>query len=69
MQDVYIALGSNLCSPIDQLKRAINSINSLKKVKLIAVSRVYKSKPMGPEQPMFFNLVCLVKTSLLPLIC
>ena len=63
----YIGLGSNLGDPVEQLKRALVSIESHAHMVLNASSHFYASSPMGPQdQPDFVNAVCRVKTSLQP---
>ncbi len=64
----YIGLGSNLESPIAQLKSARLAINALDDVKELAFSNLYASSPMGPQdQPDYVNAVMSVATSLSPL--
>jgi 2-amino-4-hydroxy-6-hydroxymethyldihydropteridine diphosphokinase len=65
MNKVFIGLGSNLDDPVAQLKQAIDQLNELENVKLIATSAFYKSKPMGPQdQPDFVNAVVEIETGL-----
>ncbi|OOF65803.1 2-amino-4-hydroxy-6-hydroxymethyldihydropteridine diphosphokinase [Rodentibacter sp. Ppn85] len=65
---VYIALGSNLNTPIAQLNSALNTIENLPQTKLLAVSSFYQSKPLGPQdQPDYVNAVAKIETSLSPL--
>lgn len=64
----YIGLGSNLDGPIGQLQRAIESLRGLPDSRLTAVSRFYRSSPMGPaEQPDYVNAVVMLDTCLTPL--
>lgn len=65
---VYIGLGSNLQSPVDQIKSARISIGALPGVKEIAFSNLYASVPMGPQnQPDYVNAVMAVSTTLSPI--
>ncbi len=67
MHQVYIGLGSNLNHPVEQIKIALQSINSLNGVELIKQSSIYTSKPQGPQdQPDFANAVCKIQTVLTP---
>ncbi|MGR6981544.1 2-amino-4-hydroxy-6-hydroxymethyldihydropteridine diphosphokinase [Testudinibacter sp. P27/CKL/0425] len=67
-QRCYIALGSNLATPIEQLKSAVSSLENLTQTELIAVSSFYRSKPLGPQdQPDFVNAVATIETELSPL--
>ncbi|NOS73485.1 MAG: 2-amino-4-hydroxy-6-hydroxymethyldihydropteridine diphosphokinase [Methyloglobulus sp.] len=64
----YIGLGSNLESPVAQIKSARLAINALDNVKELAFSSLYASTPMGPQdQPDYVNAVMAVETGLPPL--
>jgi 2-amino-4-hydroxy-6-hydroxymethyldihydropteridine diphosphokinase len=64
----YIGLGSNLDDPELQLRRAIEALRCIPESRLTAVSRLYRSKPMGPaEQPDYVNAVAMFDTCLEPL--
>jgi 2-amino-4-hydroxy-6-hydroxymethyldihydropteridine diphosphokinase len=64
----YIGLGSNLESPVAQIKSARLAILGLEGVKERAFSNLYASAPMGPQdQPEFVNAVIAVETDLPPL--
>lgn len=64
---VYIGLGSNLQNPLQQIKTAINDVQSLAGVTIITVSSLYQSPPMGPaDQPDYINAVISLETSLSP---
>lgn len=68
MDKVYIALGSNLANPQEQLISALQSMNQLPGSRLVAVSSFYQSKPLGPQdQPDYVNAVACLETSLAPL--
>ncbi|MDD0823977.1 2-amino-4-hydroxy-6-hydroxymethyldihydropteridine diphosphokinase [Mannheimia sp. AT1] len=66
MKTVYIALGSNLNNPLEQLKQAVEN---LKKFAInLEVSSFYGSKPVGPQdQPDYVNAVAKFKTELSPI--
>ncbi len=62
---VYIGLGSNLDSPSQQLIQAIHAIAKLPQVNISAVSSLYGSRPMGPQdQPDYINAVVALTTEL-----
>lgn len=64
----YIGLGSNLDDPKGQLQRAIEALRKLPDSRLTAVSRFYRSSPMGPAgQPDYVNAVAMLDTRLEPL--
>ncbi|WKS98947.1 2-amino-4-hydroxy-6-hydroxymethyldihydropteridine diphosphokinase [Gallibacterium salpingitidis] len=68
MNNVYIALGSNLNQPLQQLITALDTLRQQSEIELIAVSPFYGSKPLGPQdQPDFVNAVAQLHTSLSPL--
>lgn len=67
-QTVYIALGSNLAEPSQQLNQALSALANLENSQLIAHSSFYQSKPLGPQdQPDYVNAVARLATSLTPL--
>lgn len=68
MITAYIALGSNLNTPVEQLHAALNAISQLPNTHLVTASSFYKSKPLGPQdQPDYVNAVVKIKTELRPL--
>ena len=68
MTDCYIALGSNLENPLQQLRDAIAALAGLPASQLAAVSRAYTSAAVGPgEQPDYLNAAARLDTELAPL--
>lgn len=64
----YIALGSNMVIPAEQLSRALHALSILPQSSLLRCSSFYASKPMGPQdQPDYVNAVAELHTSLSPL--
>ncbi|MGL4268200.1 MAG: 2-amino-4-hydroxy-6-hydroxymethyldihydropteridine diphosphokinase [Plesiomonas sp.] len=64
----YIAIGSNLVEPVQQARSAIQALAALPDSRLVAVSGLYRSKPMGPQdQPDYINAVAALDTQLAPL--
>ncbi|WP_439257835.1 2-amino-4-hydroxy-6-hydroxymethyldihydropteridine diphosphokinase [Lonepinella sp. BR2271] len=64
----YIALGSNLNQPVQQLNAAIEAMAVLPQTQVLAVSSFYRSKPLGPQdQPDYVNAVAKLQTELAPL--
>ncbi|TCK01912.1 2-amino-4-hydroxy-6-hydroxymethyldihydropteridine diphosphokinase [Volucribacter psittacicida] len=64
---VYIALGSNLAQPIQQLNQALQAIAHLPNTQLNRVSSFYQSKPLGPQdQPDYVNAVACIITDFAP---
>jgi 2-amino-4-hydroxy-6-hydroxymethyldihydropteridine diphosphokinase len=64
----FIALGSNLQNPAEQVRHAFSEIASLPKTQLVRTSSLYKTAPLGYDnQPDFINAVAEVATGLEPL--
>jgi 2-amino-4-hydroxy-6-hydroxymethyldihydropteridine diphosphokinase len=64
----YIGLGANLDEPVLQLQQAVAALKNIAATELVAVSSLYGSKPMGPQdQPDYVNAVAALRTSLSPL--
>lgn len=62
---VYIGLGSNLSKPRLQVTNAAKEIANIDKTKVCALSSLYLSKPMGPQdQDDYINAVISIETSL-----
>ena len=67
-QTAYIALGSNLEQPVLQLQKAVTDINTATGITVQAVSRLYRSEPVGSiNQPDYCNAVVAISTTLDPL--
>ncbi len=63
----YLGMGSNQGSRAQILANAIESLEKFSGVRLLGVSGVYETEPVGgPEQPDFLNLVAVVLTNLNP---
>ncbi|WP_439234374.1 2-amino-4-hydroxy-6-hydroxymethyldihydropteridine diphosphokinase [Lonepinella koalarum] len=68
MAIAYIALGSNLNQPVQQLDSALNAMANLPQTQILAVSSFYCSKPLGPQdQPDYINAVAKIETTLEPI--
>lgn len=67
MSLAYIALGSNLADPLQQVRQACQELAGLPESELITCSSLYRSRPMGPvEQPDYINAVACIDTRLSP---
>lgn len=65
MHQVYIGLGSNLHTPLQQLQQAIASLKLVSGIQVMAVSPFYGSTAVGPgQQPDYVNAAALLHTSL-----
>jgi len=64
---VYIALGSNLASPLTQVNAAIAALGTLPDSQVVAVSGFYRTPPLGPQdQPDYLNAAVAPETTLAP---
>ena len=67
MTFVYISLGSNLCDPETQLRKALTALEQLPDTHIKRVSSLYRSAAVGPgTQPNYLNAVLLLATDLSP---
>ena len=65
MVNVYVGLGSNLDNPHGHVKRALKELSQLPHCELLLTSKLYSSKPVGPQdQDDFVNAVALIITEL-----
>lgn len=56
--DIFISLGSNIGNREDNLRKAVDLINSNPGIKIIKVSSIYETEPMYlKEQNSFYNIV------------
>ncbi|HEQ1857887.1 TPA: 2-amino-4-hydroxy-6-hydroxymethyldihydropteridine diphosphokinase [Providencia alcalifaciens] len=67
MEQVYIAIGSNLGEPLKQAQQAIAALDAIPNSRVVSTSSIYRTKPLGPQdQPDFLNLAVLLETDLEP---
>lgn len=67
MTVAFIALGSNLASPLEQVNAAIRAIGEIPDSRIVAVSSFYRTPPLGPQdQPDYLNAAVALETSLEP---
>ncbi len=63
----FIALGSNLEDPEQQVRRGFEELARLPRTRLVRASSLYRSAPVGyRDQPDFVNAVAEIETSLTP---
>lgn len=63
----YVAIGSNLGDRRAYLQAGIKEVAALSDTRLVALSRAYETRPLGPvAQPDFLNAVFAVETALAP---
>jgi 2-amino-4-hydroxy-6-hydroxymethyldihydropteridine diphosphokinase len=62
---VYIAIGSNLASPLEQVNAAVNALAEIPDSRVISVSSFYRTPPLGPQdQPDYLNAAVALETAL-----
>ena len=65
MPRVYIALGSNLASPLEQVNAAVTALAAIPDSRMVAVSSFYRTPPLGPQdQPDYLNAAVALDTHL-----
>ncbi|MFY9231337.1 MAG: 2-amino-4-hydroxy-6-hydroxymethyldihydropteridine diphosphokinase [Candidatus Nanopelagicales bacterium] len=63
-----LALGSNIGDSAGTLKGAVDALYATPGIKVVAVSAVFETDPVGgPDQDVFLNAVIMVETSLEPI--
>jgi 2-amino-4-hydroxy-6-hydroxymethyldihydropteridine diphosphokinase len=60
----YLGVGSNLGDRLAYLQAAVDGLAATPGVEVAAVSGVYETDPVGPEQPDYLNAVVAVDTVL-----
>ncbi|MEH4694516.1 2-amino-4-hydroxy-6-hydroxymethyldihydropteridine diphosphokinase [Atlantibacter hermannii] len=67
MTRVYIAIGSNLASPLEQVNAALAALAEIPDSQIVAVSPFYRTPPLGPQdQPDYLNAAVGLDTDLAP---
>lgn len=66
MPTAYLCLGSNLDDPSNQIRTALNAIETLPETTIVQYSDMYITRPWGPvqDQPPFYNAVVEIETTL-----
>lgn len=63
----FVALGSNLGNPEEQVKAGLRELAALPETRLTGASSLYRSAPVGyRDQPDFVNAVARIETTLRP---
>ncbi|WP_421511586.1 2-amino-4-hydroxy-6-hydroxymethyldihydropteridine diphosphokinase [Enterobacter sp. JS8-1] len=61
----YIAIGSNLASPLEQVNAAVQALGEIPHSRIVAVSSFYRTPPLGPQdQPDYLNAAVVLDTNL-----
>jgi len=65
MTRAYIAIGSNLASPLEQVNAAITALGEIPHSQIVALSQFYRTPPLGPQdQPDYLNAAVALDTTL-----
>jgi 2-amino-4-hydroxy-6-hydroxymethyldihydropteridine diphosphokinase len=62
----YLGIGSNLGDRLANLQGAVDGLAATPGIEVVAVSRVYETDPIGPDQPDYLNAAVAVDTTLSP---
>jgi 2-amino-4-hydroxy-6-hydroxymethyldihydropteridine diphosphokinase len=62
----YVGLGSNLGDRAAYLLLGLSALSRLPKTRLLRLSPVYETDPVGPPQPPYLNMVAELETALSP---
>lgn len=67
MTPVWLAIGSNLASPLQQVNAALEALKQIPDTRIITVSAFYRTPPLGPQdQPDYLNAAVALETALEP---
>jgi 2-amino-4-hydroxy-6-hydroxymethyldihydropteridine diphosphokinase len=61
-----VALGSNLGDPVQQVSGAFAELAAIPDTRLVARSRLYRTRAVGPPQPDYVNAAAVLETTLAP---
>ncbi|MDR1417762.1 MAG: 2-amino-4-hydroxy-6-hydroxymethyldihydropteridine diphosphokinase [Endomicrobium sp.] len=63
---IYLGLGSNIGNRAENIFAALSFMQSSLLIKIIKLSSLYKTSPIGPKQKSFYNIAIKAKTKLNP---
>ena len=67
MTRVWLAIGSNLASPLQQVNAALAALAQIPDTRVVTVSAFYRTPPLGPQdQPDYLNAAVALETALEP---
>ncbi|MGK2946401.1 MAG: 2-amino-4-hydroxy-6-hydroxymethyldihydropteridine diphosphokinase [Candidatus Malihini olakiniferum] len=67
MTRIYLALGSNMAHPLQQVNSALVTLNTVPYTRILCCSPFYCSRPLGSQnQPNYLNAVVALETALMP---
>ncbi|MDR1522623.1 MAG: 2-amino-4-hydroxy-6-hydroxymethyldihydropteridine diphosphokinase [Endomicrobium sp.] len=63
---IYLGLGSNIGNRAENIFTALSFMQSSLLIRIIKVSSLYETSPIGPKQKPFYNIAIKAKTNLNP---
>ncbi|MBI4397302.1 MAG: 2-amino-4-hydroxy-6-hydroxymethyldihydropteridine diphosphokinase [Elusimicrobia bacterium] len=63
---VFVGLGSNVGNRLGFLRAGLTALGQMPGTKLMRVSRIYETSPVGPRQRPFMNAAAEIRTELSP---
>jgi 2-amino-4-hydroxy-6-hydroxymethyldihydropteridine diphosphokinase len=63
---IYLGLGSNLGNRGENIFAALSLMQSSLLIRIIKISSLYETSPIGPKQKSFYNIAVKAKTNLTP---
>ena len=64
MTRAFLALGSNIGNRAGHLQDAVEGLGAVDGVRVVGVSKVYETEPVGPPQDDYLNAVVAIETDL-----
>lgn len=64
---VFVGLGGNVGDRAEHLRAAVTALDALHDTTVVAVSGIYRTRPVGPSTRPFFNACVRLETTLEPL--
>lgn len=66
MTRAFVGIGSNLGDRVAHLQAAVDGLDATDGISVVAVSPVFETDPIGPEQPDYLNAVVEIATTIDP---
>ena len=63
---IYLGLGSNIGNRLENILFSLSFIQSSLLIKIVKLSSLYETSPVGPTQKSFYNIILKAKTNLNP---
>lgn len=66
VERVFVGLGSNVGNRMGYVRLALRNLSRLEHTRLVRVSPIYETSPVGPRQRTFLNAVAELRSALSP---